>query len=353
MCLYPTYLPNPKYKPNKKNGGIIPHCPDERLKLIQADCRNCRECMNSQASEYNIKLKEELRHNKTKAHFITGTFSPEALAKLSKRKELQALEGYNRENELVKIAIRLFTDRYKKKYKHRPRHWLITELGHGATEHIHFHGILWSNEPKAEIEKLWGYGFMDFGKYVSEQSVNYITKYVTKQDFQHKCYKPKVMTSKNIGAGYLERSDAQRNKFNPNGETNTTYTDRSGRKRSLPLSWRNKLYTDREKELIRIEKENKNERWVWGERVDISTEKGVKEYEKLQQWYRMKNARLGYGSKEQNWEQKMYEHNRRNEMYWKKINMAKIENKPVKEIKLTYKQRVEEILNELEEINWE
>ena len=37
MCLYPTLIDNPKYKSNKRNGGVIPHCFDERIKKYQQD----------------------------------------------------------------------------------------------------------------------------------------------------------------------------------------------------------------------------------------------------------------------------------------------------------------------------
>ena len=31
MCLYPKLIPNKRYLPTKKNGGVPPVCPDERL----------------------------------------------------------------------------------------------------------------------------------------------------------------------------------------------------------------------------------------------------------------------------------------------------------------------------------
>ena len=44
MCLYPTLIDNPKYKSNKKNGGVIPHCTDDRIKLVPIGCGYCEEC---------------------------------------------------------------------------------------------------------------------------------------------------------------------------------------------------------------------------------------------------------------------------------------------------------------------
>ena len=44
MCLYPKLILNRKYLPNKKNGGIPPKCPDERLRYVTAACGKCYEC---------------------------------------------------------------------------------------------------------------------------------------------------------------------------------------------------------------------------------------------------------------------------------------------------------------------
>jgi len=34
MCLYPKLIKNPKYKPNKKNGGIVPELKDIRVLAV-------------------------------------------------------------------------------------------------------------------------------------------------------------------------------------------------------------------------------------------------------------------------------------------------------------------------------
>ena len=45
------------------------------------------------------------------------------------------------ENETAKTAIRLFLERWRKKYGRSTKHWFITELGHDNTERLHLHGI--------------------------------------------------------------------------------------------------------------------------------------------------------------------------------------------------------------------
>ena len=111
-------------------------------------------------------------------------FGKEEIKKINKLKSLK--EGYNLDNEIATQAIHLWRERWRKLYKKSVRHWLITELGHQGTENIHLHGLLWTNETKETIQQIWQYGYIWQGTWVNEQTINYITKYVLKQDQQHK-----------------------------------------------------------------------------------------------------------------------------------------------------------------------
>ena len=62
-----------------------------------------------------------------------------------------------------------------------------------------------------ECRKQNSYG--QITNYVNEKTVNYIIKYITKIDEQHKTYQPKILCSKGIGAGYMKRSDWENAKF--------------------------------------------------------------------------------------------------------------------------------------------
>ena len=53
------------------------------------------------------------------------------------------------------------------------------------------------------------------------------------------------------------------------GEPKETYITSQGFKMTLPTYYRNKIYTEEEKEKLWIEKLNKEERWVCGEKVSI------------------------------------------------------------------------------------
>lgn len=314
MCLYPKLVKNRKYTSNKKNGGIIPPLPliefngkminDERVTLVPVGCGKCMECMKKKSREWQVRLLEEIRHNNT-GHFITFTFSNEEYRKLAKGIKL---EGYELDNEIAKIATRKFLERWRRKYKKSVKHWLVTELGQNGTENIHLHGILWTDKTKEEINERWGYGYTWIGDYLSEATVNYITKYVTKTDIKHKEYKPIILTSAGIGKNYTNRYDAKNNKYKKN-DTNEAYTNRQGFKLSLPIYYRNKLYTEEEREKLWIEKLNEKTRYVNGIKIDVSKNEDM--YYRILEKARELNKRLGYGDDKINWERKTYELERR------------------------------------------
>ena len=314
MCLYPRLITNPKYKANKKNGGNVPHMVDNRVGFVPIGCQNCIECLKKKGNEWRVRLQEEIKENKN-GKFVTLTFSPESYKELY---EISKGEGYTKDNEIATTATRRFLERWRKKNKKSVRHWLITEIGGNRYECIHLHGIIFG-EIK-EIKLHWKYGYVFIGNYVNEKTINYIIKYCTKKDEKHKTYKPIILTSAGIGKKYMNSHNAKLNKFN--GEkTEEQYINRQNKKTGLPIYYRNKLYTEEEREKLWIQKINKNIRWVCGEKIDIS--KNEKNYEKLLKYYQRKNIEWGYGNSEKNWEEEQYERERRNLKQKQKINRAK------------------------------
>lgn len=339
MCLYPELIKNPKYKPNKKNGGKPPLLLDKRLEYVPRACGKCMECMKAKSREWQVRLLEHIKTNKN-GKFITLTFSNEAIAYINNlidEEEAQLLidfktEGYERDNRIATKAVRRFLERWRKKYKVSPMHWLITELGHQGTKNIHIHGIIWTDEPIEEVEKIWksgedGGGYVWLGNrqknsdklynYVNEKTINYITKYVTKIDHENKYYKPKILTSKGIGKDYLKTFNSKINQFKE-GNTKEYYITRTGHKLKLPMYLRNKLYNDEEKEKLWLEKLDKQVRWVNGTKIDIKD--GEEDYYKYLKHVQQINKEIGYGDNSENWELKEYEKQRRNLLRQERIN---------------------------------
>lgn len=307
MCLYSKLIKNRKYTATKKNGGNIPILKDARTAIVPIGCGKCMECRKQKSREWRVRLAEDIRTN-TNGKFITLTFKTEKLQELAK--DIHNLSGYELDNEICTKAVKYFRERWRKRTGKSIRHWLISELGGERYEHVHLHGILWTDEPEW-ISKTWQNGFVYIGTHVDESTINYITKYVTKTDKLHKEYIPKMLTSQGIGKNYVNRGDSHRHAYKGE-ETNELYKTKSGMQLAMPIYYRNKLYTEEEREKLWIHKLDKNERWVNGERVDISTEEGEEQYYKLLEWHRAKNERLGFGNDEINWERKRYERERRN-----------------------------------------
>ena len=311
MCLYPRVIENRKYKANKKNKGVVPRAQDRRVLLVPVGCGNCMECRKQKANHWKVRLKEDLRTNKI-VKFVTLTFSDRSLAKLDK--EIKGLKGYDRDNEIARLAMRRFLERWRKKYKKSVRHWCVTELGSKNTERLHIHGLLWTDKNIKEIKERWQYGkaILGDGKgkhYVNEETIGYIVKYISKVDKKHKYYKSKMFTSPGIGKEYFEREDSKVNEYK-GLETNELYTTRTGMKLGMPVYYRNHLYSDEEREKLWLMKLDEQVRWVDGVKVDVS--ENDDEYYELLKVKREKNKRLGYLDNEKNWSLKRYENERRN-----------------------------------------
>lgn len=327
MCLYPRLIENRKYRANKKNGGKIPPITDQRVRYVAVGCQYCIECRKQKARGWQVRLLEDIKTN-TNGKFVTLTLTDEKYAKYAAIVKQQAKDnnesvppiGYELDNRIATQAVRHFLERWRKEFGKSVRHWLVTELGHQGTENIHLHGILWTDEPKEVIANRWQNGYIWEGKYVNEKTVNYIIKYITKLDQQHKYYVSKILTSSGIGNNYTRTASAKNNKFK-GGETREAYKTRTGHTIALPVYWRNKIYSEHEREQLWIQKLDKEERYICGERVDIS--EGDEEYIKLRQWYRQKNSRLGYGGQE-NGNRKAYEEARRTIMQETRIQKAMV-----------------------------
>lgn len=315
MCLFSGFVDNPKYKPNKKNGGHVPPVYDKRALIVATGCGQCIECRKQRARGWQVRLLEDIKHN-TNGLFTTLTFNTESLIKLKwdvenymyidgKRvKVKRVIHGYDLDNAICKRAMRLFNERWRKKFKKAIRHWMVTELGHQNTEHIHLHGILFTSEDPTIITDKWNYGYTWLGdeilgqriNYVNESTVNYIIKYVSKMDFQHQTYKPLVLSSPGIGNDYVKNS--KHNKFNGK-DTDELYRTSTGHKIAMPPYWRNKIYSDEEREKLWLIKLDKNERWICGEKVKADDSEEIR---RLREYHRMRNKELGYGDNSKNWD---------------------------------------------------
>lgn len=291
MCLYSKMILNPKYLPNKKNGFNPPRCDDERKRYVPIGCGNCIECRKKTQREWQVRLMNEMKYDKT-GQFITLTFSEEGLKKVEEQAESKEA------NIVAGVAVRKFLERWRKKYKKSVKHWFITELGHEGTKRLHLHGIIYTEKTNEEIQERWGYGITDLGYEMSQRTINYIIKYITKPDNDNKGFRGKIFTSKGLGKKYLESWDAKNNAYRV-GETREYIKLPTGSKTALPIYYRNKLYTEDEREKLWIEKLDKDEAYVMGRKIkNVSTTEGQREMWEAIQWARRQNKEQGYGEQE-------------------------------------------------------
>ena len=309
MCLYPKLIKNPKYKATKKNNYQAPLIKDDngnwlidpRTLYVPIGCGNCIECRKQKARQWQVRLNEQAKIQKYK-YCLTLTFSCEELENLCKTYKLKEC------NAVVTKAMRLFLERWRKKYKKSLCHWFTTELGHENTERIHLHGIIFSdNEINIdELANYWKYGNIKLGDWYGLKTINYLIKYVHKIDTDHKDYMPIVLCSKGIGANYVNSHLYKKiHKFDNN--TIEYYRLENGTKINLPIYYRNKLWTEEQREQLWLRRLDKHERFVCGIKIsNIDTPEGEKKYLSILKTQQKMNKLLGFGDDSKEWQKRDY-----------------------------------------------
>lgn len=346
MCLYPKKIQNKKYLPTKKNlytlpleeealavRHFIPECKDERTLYVQVPCGNCIECRKQKASEWRVRLAEEIECHKYN-YFVTLTFSPEQLKALCEKTHMGEC------NYLAGYATRHMLERWRKTYKKSLKHWLITELGHESTERIHMHGLILSDEELhfKEIERkkdgmmaewqYWKYGNIFVGDYVNMKTVNYIVKYINKLDTDHPTFHGQIFASPGIGKAWIERhKDDNTYRYKP-GSSRTDYTLNTGNRVKLPTYYKNKLYNEEERELIWREFMDKEKISIRG--IEHSTRNNEKKITEILKKAQEFNNFMNYGDDSKAWRKEPHNVTERQLSTYRKLKIEEIMQKKLK-----------------------
>lgn len=272
----------------------MPPLRDKRVQYVPVSCGRCMVCMKKRANNWRIRLLEEIK-SAPNGKFVTFTFSNQSYKELYRELEIQGYTGYAMDNAIAGLAIHRFLERWRKWKGKSIRHWLVTELGHNGTENIHIHGIVWTDESKEQIAAKWHYGYVWCGyrnsdTYVNEQTVNYIVKYVHKQDLDHPSYIAKIFTSAGIGRSYINSHNFKHTRYVKGEEL--TYTTKTGHKVSLPNYYKDKALTDDEKEQLWIDKLDKGILWVGSNKIDMK--RNPEAYHRVLEEERKKSLQLGF-----------------------------------------------------------
>jgi len=352
MCLYPKIYINKKYTATKKNGGCIPSPPvigkdqygneiyDERILHIEIPCGQCIECRESKARDWQVRLTEEIKQHEYN-YFITLTFAPaelETICNKNKLKECNAVAGY---------AVRHMLERWRKDNKKSLKHWLITELGHEGTERIHLHGLIFSDKPlefgkmdnnNFRTWKYWKYGNIYVGEYVNNRTINYISKYITKIDTDHKGFVGQILASPGIGKSFItkyQERNGQEYKYEKK-KIADYYRLENGCKVKLPKYYKNKLYNEEQREEIWRDFMDRNVMSVLGIEHKLTTTPG-RTIMTIEKNAKERNKELGYGDQSKEWRKKDFnitrrmvqqiERNKRIEEMKKALNMPTLGRK--------------------------
>lgn len=316
MCLYPRRMKNKRYVATKKNGGNIPLLVDKRMEYIDVPCNKCRPCRRKKANGWRIRLIEELKYNNRKAVMVTLTYSHEGYTKLANSCS-KAFEGYALDNEIARKSIKKFREDYKRKTGEKMEYFLVTELGHGEFEHLHFHGIMFTSFVE-ELNDIWGHGNVwdsVRGKdkqgndgYVNLRTVNYIVKYVSKVDLVHEYYEPKTFVSDGIGKGYLDSAKVQRNRRGFD-----EYVAENWDKYPLPTYYRNKIWNDEERIELWRKSLDRKVYFLDGTKIDFNYEGGEDRFNQILKQKRIDNKFFKYGDDKFDFWEWRKENERRNE----------------------------------------
>ena len=76
---------------------------------------------------------------------------------------------------------------------------------------------------------------------------------------------------------------------------------------ALPIYWRNKAFTEEEREKLWLYQLDKGKRYVMGEEIDVTTDEGMNDYWQTLKYYQNKNTVLGFGNNEIDWNRRKYE----------------------------------------------
>lgn len=218
--------------------------------IVEVPCGYCHSCQKSQNNQYRLRLMYEIREPLPPGSvnlFVTLTFDDVHLEKFA--------DDPNR-------AVRLFLDRMRKRYGKQVRHWFIGEYG-TLKGRPHYHGIIFGAPSEIvsspygrhpgqnlELESVWQYGFVFVGS-VTDETCAYITKYLTKSINGEKV-RPRVISSKGIGAGYLRTEEARFHRLSY--DTFQPYVVMNGFKQAMPRYLYNKIFSDVDRQNMALQR---------------------------------------------------------------------------------------------------
>ena len=112
---------------------------------------------------------------------------------------------------------------------------------------------------------------------IKVETIEQYREYVTKKDEDNPEFNGKIFTSKKIGASYINKNTLDRHKYQDRF-TEETYRTESGIKVALPTYYKQKIWTDQEREALRIIKEEKQVKYYNKTPIKVET---IEQYKRI------------------------------------------------------------------------
>lgn len=206
---------------------------------LDLPCGKCYECRQARISGWVFRCYKELERS-TSAHFVTLTYETDSIP--------INLLG---QKTLLKSDLQTFFKTLRKKNETKLKYYACGEYG-DQSERPHYHLILFNAETET-IYQSWKKGAIYIGESVTEASIAYTAKYITKNgkvpvNDNDKRLKEYSVMSKRLGDNYLT---PQMIKWHKKDILNRMYLPtKGGGKLPLPRYYKDKIYTKHQKLMI-------------------------------------------------------------------------------------------------------
>lgn len=208
---------------------------------VQVPCNRCPACVSRRVSHWSFRLMQEFKASQN-GYFITLTYdtkhvpiSPKGFMTLRRR------------------DVQLFMKRLRKASQPQPtiKYYSAGEYG-TKTKRPHYH-ILLFNVNIELLQKAWGLGSIHYGK-LTAAAVGYTLKYMSKPsripEHKNDDREPeRALMSKGLGISYINERTRT---FHLDNIDRPFITIADGKKISIPRYFKEKLFTEEEREYIAI-----------------------------------------------------------------------------------------------------
>lgn len=213
-------------------------------------CGKCNYCLETKRADWSFRLNQEQKVS-VSAKFLTLTYDDVHVNNDTPGCVRVSRDGYP---QLCERDLQLFTKRLRKANAeindYSLRYYSVGEYG-TRTFRPHYHSIMFNLHPNLfmKVTDIWGLGMCRVDE-CEPASIHYVTKYVINRvtDAQGRT-SPFAFMSKRPGLGvnYL----ATHTQWHRAAMRN--YTEVNGQKSRIPRFYKNRLFTDRERETLASE----------------------------------------------------------------------------------------------------